>query len=56
MFCSGYGCRTIFFQGGERMQAEVGVGKDLVEIGWSTEVESGVLVKLQFSLLFNLFF
>ena len=29
------------FQGDEGMWAEMGVGEDLVEVGWSMEVDSG---------------
>ena len=33
------------FQGGEGTRAEAGVGEDLVEVGWSAEVDSWVCFK-----------
>ena len=47
MSCSGTVVGEGSFQGGEGTRAKAGVGEDLVEDGWSAEIDSGdVLRKL----------
>ena len=33
------------FQGGKEMRAEAGVGEDLAEVGWSTDVDRGGVLR-----------
>ena len=41
--CSRYGCRGGILSSGEGTRAKAGVNEDLAEVGWSLEVDRGVM-------------